>query len=91
MATVVEDPPKFDKKAVAEILGVQVRWVDRAIAENRIESVKVGALVRFRQSALDRFVAENTRPAAGDAEPAPRSPAKVAKRGSRSKRVPVSS
>jgi excisionase family DNA binding protein len=87
VATAVEDPfrtPEF----VQEFLSVNERWFRRAVAEKRLEVVKCGALIRVRQSELDRFVAENTRPAES-AVPPPAKRATVRKRGSRSTRVPA--
>ncbi|MFN2489881.1 MAG: excisionase family DNA-binding protein [Actinomycetota bacterium] len=44
-------------------LNVTERWIRRAIFDGRISIVKLGALVRIPQSALDELVAIGTRPA----------------------------
>lgn len=45
---------------VAELLDVTERWLRRALAEGRLEVVKVGRLNRFRSSYVERFIAANT-------------------------------
>ena len=45
---------------MAERLGVTERWLRRALAEGRLEVVKVGRLNRFRSSYVEQFIAANT-------------------------------
>lgn len=47
---------------VADLLNVGERWVRRAVAEQRIEIVKVGHYVRFTRRAVLRFIEDNMRP-----------------------------
>jgi excisionase family DNA binding protein len=47
----------------AQFLSVSARWLRRAVAERRIEHVKVGRLLRFRLSALESYVEAQTREA----------------------------
>lgn len=46
------------KKKVAKRLSVSTRTIDRMVAEGRLEKVFVGAAPRFRDSDIDRIVAE---------------------------------
>lgn len=48
---------------VAEVLGVTVHWVYRAIAERRFPYVKVGKLVRVRRSDVDAYIEAQSVPA----------------------------
>ena len=51
---------------VAEQLGVSDQTVYNWIREKRIAALKMGRLLRIRQSELERFVAANSTTAAGD-------------------------
>lgn len=42
----------------ATYLNVTERWVHRAVAERRIDFIKVGKLLRFDLTDLDAFIAE---------------------------------
>lgn len=57
----------LDVPAAAARLGVTERWIRRAVAERRLPFVKVGRYVRFRPDDLDRYIAAQLVPAAGDA------------------------
>jgi excisionase family DNA binding protein len=46
-------------------LGVGERMVRRLVDEHRIEVVKVGRHIRIRRSVLEKWIEQNTRPAAG--------------------------
>lgn len=46
---------------LAALLRVSVRTVRRWIYERKIESIRVGGLVRIRQSVVDRWLSERTR------------------------------
>jgi excisionase family DNA binding protein len=48
------------KKAAAAQLGISVRTLEGLMYRRLIEYVKVGGSVRFRPSALDRYVADQT-------------------------------
>lgn len=61
MPTVQQQDPLLDIPEAADYLGVGVRWVRRAVAERSVEHVKVGGLVRFRQSTLDNYLSDRTR------------------------------
>jgi excisionase family DNA binding protein len=64
-ARVVLPDKLVSKDAAAEVLGVPKRWVERAIAERRLESVKVGKYVMIKPASLLAFIEENTVPASG--------------------------
>jgi excisionase family DNA binding protein len=64
MATAQQDP-LLDPEASGIYLGrtdpqAGVRFMYRLVAERKIAYVKSGALLRFRQSALDAYLAERT-------------------------------
>jgi excisionase family DNA binding protein len=44
---------------VAALLKAKPRFVRRLVAERRIEYVKVGRLVRFRESAVNDYIERN--------------------------------
>ena len=58
--TLFDPDPLLDKRQVAQRLNVGPRFVERLIAEKRIVYVKVGRHVRFRASAVDAFIGQNT-------------------------------
>lgn len=58
--TATHGPELLDVEQAAEYLGVTPRWMRRAVAERRIEFIRVGRLIRWRKDALDRYLAENT-------------------------------
>lgn len=49
-------------KEAAEQLGVSVNTLYSWISQRKIEYVKMGRLVKFRQSAIDRFIQDHTVP-----------------------------
>jgi excisionase family DNA binding protein len=51
------------RREVAQLLGVNERWVQRALGLGYFPHVKVGKLVRVRRSDLDAYIAAQTRPA----------------------------
>jgi len=51
---------------VAARLGVTDRWIRRALAEGRLEVVKLGRLNRFRESYVEAFIQANTHAPEGD-------------------------
>ena len=51
------DQPLLSIEAAAELLGVEVRWMRRAVAERRIAFHKIGHYVRFDREDLRAFVA----------------------------------
>ncbi len=44
----------FDKKGLAEYLGVDISWIDKNL--HRITHFKLGKYVRFRRSHIDRWI-----------------------------------
>lgn len=56
------EPVVLDEAAAAVYLGVTPRWIRRAIAERRIQHVKVGRFNRFRVVDLDRFLEQHLVP-----------------------------
>jgi len=48
--------PMVSVEALAERLGVSVRYVRRLVAERRIEYVKVGHFIRFEADEVERWV-----------------------------------
>jgi len=56
----------LDVSATAELLGVNERWIRRAVSERRIPFVRVGRLIRFRPCDLQAYVERRLVPAAGD-------------------------
>lgn len=61
-------PKLLSPPEAAERLNVSLYWVRRAILQNRIPYVKVGRLVRFKESDLDAYIENRTEPA-GSAHP----------------------
>jgi excisionase family DNA binding protein len=59
--SVQQQDPLLSIPEAADYLGVGVRWMRRAVAERSVEHVKVGGLVRFRQSVLDTYLAAGVR------------------------------
>lgn len=53
----------MDVPEAAAYLNTTERWVRRAIFENRLPYVKLGALVRLERSALDELVEQGRQPA----------------------------
>jgi excisionase family DNA binding protein len=64
VAAVAELPkrrPPLTLREAAEYLNVTERWVQRAVAERRIQHIKgIGHGLRFDPDALDRMVSEHT-------------------------------
>lgn len=58
-------PALLTPTEAAQYLNVTERWIRRAVAERRIDFVKVGKLLRFRREDLALFVVENRRPRSG--------------------------
>jgi excisionase family DNA binding protein len=54
------DDPFFDFAEAAEYLGQSVRWVKGQHGEGNLPSTKMGRLVRFRKSHLDRYIETHT-------------------------------
>jgi excisionase family DNA binding protein len=46
---------------VAERLNVSIRWVRNQVFFGTIENIKIGRLVRIRESEVERILAEGTR------------------------------
>jgi excisionase family DNA binding protein len=61
--TIPVEDPLLTKEEAANYLGVTLRKIEWMISLREIDRVKVGKLVRFRRSALDTFIEENTIPA----------------------------
>lgn len=59
------EPALLTPAEAAQYLNVTERWIRRAVAERRIDFVKVGKLLRFRREDLALFVVENRRPRSG--------------------------
>jgi len=53
----------LDVAESAAYLNTTERWVRRAIFENRLPYVKLGALVRLERSALDELIERGRQPA----------------------------
>jgi len=53
----------LDYEQVATLLGCTPRLVRKLVETRKLDSVKVGRLVRVERQALDRFIAENRREA----------------------------
>ena len=58
----VELPPSglWNKQQAAAYLGIAVNTLNHWICDRKIVFVKMGALVKFRKTDLDRFIARNT-------------------------------
>ena len=55
------DPdPLIDKAGAARCLGVEQRFINRLVSEKRITYVKVGRMIRFRQSTIEAYIIANT-------------------------------
>ncbi len=50
----------FDKKAVVDRLGISMPTLNRLIAKNEIDVVKIGKAVRFSEEAITKFVRSRT-------------------------------
>ena len=57
---VLDLDPLVDKDTAARLLGVELRFINRLVAEKRITYVKVGRKVRFRISVIDAYISANT-------------------------------
>lgn len=55
--------PMYDFNAAAAYLGMTPRWVRKAWQEHRLRGYKMGRLVRFRQSDLEKLLADAEVPA----------------------------
>jgi excisionase family DNA binding protein len=64
-----EDEQIFDVPGLAEYLGVSKDWVYKQVAHQGIPHVKTNHLVRFRKTAIDRWLEERT------VKPVPKNPA----------------
>lgn len=51
------------KQEVADMLGVKLRWVERAIGSGELPYVKVGKLVRIKRSDVLAYIDAQTRSA----------------------------
>jgi len=49
----------LDLRSAARYLGVTERWIRRQVFERRITYHKLGAVLRFRRSDLDHYLAAN--------------------------------
>lgn len=58
---VQQSDPLLGIEEAAEYVGRNLRFMRQMVAERKIEHLKVGGLLRFRQSALDAFLADATR------------------------------
>lgn len=58
-----KSPELFDHQQIAEYLNVSVRHAKRLTEERRVPVVKIGRFVRVERSALDTYIAANTRSA----------------------------
>src|SRR4051812_12829114 len=61
----IEHTSLLDIHAVAERLGVNVRWVRRKVAARAIPFIKLGHLVRFDLAEIETWLAEARVPTAG--------------------------
>ncbi|MEO1498757.1 MAG: excisionase family DNA-binding protein [Planctomycetota bacterium] len=52
-----EQPVLLDRRQAAHRLACSVRYIDQLAAEGRLKPVRMGRLVRFTPTELDRFVA----------------------------------
>jgi len=61
-----QNDPRLDNRAAAQYLGVKPETLDvwRCTKRYPLPFIKVGRLVRYRQSALDAFLASRTQGAA---------------------------
>ena len=57
---VLDLDPLVDKDTAARLLGVELRFINRLVAEKRITYVKVGRKVRFRHSVIEAYIYANT-------------------------------
>ena len=57
---VLDLDPLVDKDTAARLLGVELRFINRLVAEKRITYVKVGRKVRFRRSVIEAYIHANT-------------------------------
>ena len=48
----------LSKRQLAEVLGVSVSWVDKAMARRELPSVLVGGVRRFRYSEVEAWLAQ---------------------------------
>ena len=55
------DDPLLSIGEAATYLGMTPRWVRGQLEEDKLPFIKLGRLVRFRKSHLDRYIEENTR------------------------------
>lgn len=63
MATAIRNHDNlWDIDAVADRLGVRVRYVRRLVAERRIPYLKLGRLLRFDPDEIDAWLNEARRP-----------------------------
>jgi excisionase family DNA binding protein len=56
----------LNAEALAERLNTSVRSARRIMAERRVETTKIGRLIRVSESALEKYLAKNTQPAISD-------------------------
>jgi excisionase family DNA binding protein len=59
----------WKKRQAADYLGISINTINHWVSERRIIFVKLGTLVRFRKSDLDRFIARNVRGKTSSEEP----------------------
>lgn len=55
--------PLLDTEAAAGYLNVNPRWLERAVAEHRVEVVRIGRKLRFSTTALNELIERGTTPA----------------------------
>lgn len=53
--------PFYSMAEAAEYLGQSTRWVKGQLEKETLPFTKMGRMVRFRKSHLDRYIEENTR------------------------------
>ena len=50
----------FNKKELADYLGVDVSWIDKKVSTNEIPYSKFGKYVRFKKSLIDKWIESKT-------------------------------
>lgn len=65
-ATQLQFPELIDVTTLAQLLGVNERYVRRMVQERRVATVKVGRLVRFDLAEIRDFLVRERRPSASE-------------------------
>jgi len=61
MTTALPPTGLWNKQDAADYLGIAVNTLNHWICDRKIPYVKIGSLVRFRKTDLDRFIVRNLR------------------------------